>query len=98
MTQHDVAAAIDRLRAEGKAASVQNLRRQLGYGSIRDIVRLRNQLAAQPDAVPAEAVPPAPVLGEKPIGQLCWRCGRGVWHERVIGEWVCITCGVFPAI
>lgn len=103
MQQAEVAAAITRLQAAGLAVCVQNLRRQIGRGSLRDIIKWRNAVLAQPGAVPlpdgvghAPAGGPAvPGQSERPIA-LCYRCGRGVWHERVMGEWVCSTCGVVP--
>jgi hypothetical protein len=49
--------AIAALQAQGKAVSVQALKRQLGFGSIRDIVRLRRQLMPQQAAVPAAGEP-----------------------------------------
>jgi len=42
MEQADVAQAIATLAAQGKAPSVQNLRRAVGYGSLRDIIKHRN--------------------------------------------------------
>jgi hypothetical protein len=95
MNQHAVAQAIATLQAQGKALSHGNIRRLLGYGSLRDIVRFRNELLPALDAVPAESVPPAPILVERPLC-LCYRCGYGRWHERTIGDWVCALCGGPP--
>jgi hypothetical protein len=111
MTRDTVAHAIARLHAQGKQVSIRALRREVGGGSLRDLVRWRAILMAPPDALPATetvapgvrcmnnqtaGATPAPVLEiELPIA-LRFRCGRGVWHERVLGEFVCITCGVRP--
>jgi hypothetical protein len=54
--QADVTHAIAALQAAGKAVSVQNLRRTLGYGSLRDIIKYRNQLLPQEGTSAMDAV------------------------------------------
>ena len=94
MHQSDVAQAIAALRAQGKAVSHGNIRRQLGYGSLRDIVRYRNKLLPVLDATPAtsaETATPAPILPERPLS-LCQRCGLTAWFYVEVGRWCC-PCG-----
>ena len=52
MTAADMAQAIATLQAQGKAPSVQNLRRTLGFGSLRDIIKYRNQIMRPQEAPP----------------------------------------------
>jgi hypothetical protein len=91
MQQADVAQAIATLQAQGKAVSVQNLRRTLGGGSLRDIIKYRNALLPRWTAAPTEPIPPAPVLVERPLSR-CQRCGLHGWFYVEVGRWVC-PCG-----
>jgi hypothetical protein len=71
MQQTDVARAIATLQAEGKAVSVQNLRRTLGGGSLRDIIKYRNALLPRWTTAPPSTETSAPPLVEKPL-VLCY--------------------------
>jgi hypothetical protein len=97
MTRADVAAAINRLRSQGKAVSVRGLRRTLGGGSLRDIIKYRNSLLPRGTAAPVETVPPGPVVVEKPL-VLCVLCGYSAWFEWTPNEWRCRLCGRAPAL
>jgi hypothetical protein len=106
MTRDAMEHAIASLQAQGLACSVQNLRRTLGGGSLRDIVRLRNAVllrattdrgfVLQRETSKVSMCNEQPVLAAKPLA-LCYRCSGNQWHERVRGDFVCATCGVPPA-
>jgi len=94
MHQGDVAQAIATLQAQGKVVSHGNIRRLLGYGSLRDIAMYRNKLLPTRDFLASQAAPPP---AAKPIG-LCYLCGYAAWRERIPGVWVCGLCNVPPPV
>ena len=55
MEQWQVTHAIQELHAAGKAASIQNIHRQLGFGSKRDVVRHKRAIANGGDPMPETA-------------------------------------------
>jgi hypothetical protein len=71
MEQADVAHAIARLEAQGKQPSIQNIRKTLGRGSLRDITKYRTALLppereeASMDTTITHAAP-APTVVEEP--------------------------------
>jgi hypothetical protein len=95
MHQADVAQAIATLQVQGKALSHGNIRRLLGYGSLRDIVQYRNELLPALDAAPAAPVPAALRVAEKPVS-LCQCCGLHDWVYVEQGRWVCPYGAPFP--
>jgi hypothetical protein len=97
MQQTDVAQAIATLQAQGKVASHGNIRRLLGYGSLRDIVRYRNELLPGLDTPSAETEPSELPPAEKPLC-LCYLCGYSQWREHTPGIWVCGLCNVPPPV
>ena len=97
MQQTDVAQAIATLQAQGKVVSHGNIRRLLGYGSLRDIVMYRNRLLPACDTTPAEPDSPPPTLAERPRG-LCYLCRYAAWFEWSPNLWRCALCGTSPAL
>jgi hypothetical protein len=93
MQQTDVAQAIATLQSQGKPVSVQNLRRTLGGGSLRDIIKYRNALVPPAEAAPPPAQVPARALTERPLKR-CWQCGTCSWWEWDVGVWRCVIDGL----
>ena len=60
MERRDVANVIAQLEREGKAVSNMNIKRLLGYGSMRDVVAHRKALATPLDDAPDAPEPPVP--------------------------------------
>jgi hypothetical protein len=103
MDQAAVQAAMDTLQSQGKSLSAGNLRKVLGYGSLRDILKYRNALlslvedAAEPlmPSVDGVVSMSSTRLKEKPVC-LCQRCGMHRWFEHSPGDWKCELCGIAP--
>ena len=71
MTKADVARAIRTLQAADQAVSIRNLRKVLGKGSLRDLVKWRAVLMPQQAALPApEAAVPAEAVPQTPAGAI----------------------------
>jgi hypothetical protein len=103
MDQAAVQAAMHTLRSQGKSLSAGNIRKVLGYGSLRDILKHREALvvsqgeAVVPVGPGSEGVSGAPIPCHqgRPLC-LCGRCGMGRWFEWDIGIWKCELCGIDP--
>jgi hypothetical protein len=103
MDQTAVKAAMETLWSQSRTLSAGNIRKVLGYGSLRDILTCRNALLslmeeiAEPlascDVGHVEVFTALPV--ERPTA-LCWQCGTSSWFEWDVGIWRCRLCGVDP--